>query len=94
MSKGQLTTATDFFRLLLTINGAKLPFVGPVEDLLVEHFGLSILSLLEVAGGEVVLGFSNVGIVGAQSLFVDFQGALVITFDFLVLALQTHNKFS
>ena len=34
--------------------------------------------LLEVAGGEVVLGLGHVGVVGPELLLVDEEGALVV----------------
>lgn len=62
--------------------------MGSRQNLLVEHLGLLVLALLQIAAGQVVFRFGDVRVVGAKFVLVDLQSALVVQLDFLVFALK------
>ena len=62
----------DWFVVLVVAAQPELPLVGAGQDLFVERLRGLVLALLEVRGGQVVLGLGDVGVVRAQLLFVDF----------------------
>ena len=62
------------------------------EDVLVKRFGLFVLLLFEIGGGEIVLRLGYVRIVGPETFRVDVDGAFVVRFDFVVFALILTEK--
>ena len=62
------------------------------QHVLVDLFGLFVLLLFEISGGEIVLGLGHVRIVDAERLRVDLDRALVVRFDVVVLALVLTQK--
>lgn len=62
--------------------------MGSGEDLLVEDFRFFVLALFQVTRGQIVFGFRHVWVVRAEFAFVDFEGSLVVPFDFFVFTLK------
>lgn len=80
--------------LVITVDRAEFALVSSRQNLLVEDFGFLVFALLQVAAGQVVFRLGDIRVVGAEFVFIDFQSALVVKLDLLVLALKMAGKVS
>ena len=67
-------------------------FLRTRQNVFVDLFGLLVLLLLQVGGGEIVLRLGDIRIIDAESFRIDFNRSFIVVFHFIEFALILAEK--